>query len=171
MTHPRPVLLVLGVLAVVPLLSAYNVSPVPNVVFNGTKVGSYFGYAIHLKKDGLFVGAPRSNSSLPKQCKIVEPGAVFRCNVINGSCVQYDQLDNRGRESYVNKSGQYFGASLDGVVDSEELVGCAPRFVYEDYDGGVISERAMTGICYARINNSTITLKDAFKSRKCNTSI
>ncbi|XP_053686603.1 integrin alpha-PS4-like [Sabethes cyaneus] len=144
---------------------AYNISPVPNVIFtephnqqNSTKIrSSYFGLSLVLKPNSIFIGAPRSQSTLRKHASIVEGGAIYRCDIRTGRCDQFADLDGGGFESGTIKSGQYLGASMDGLTEGDELVGCAPRLIKGDDE-----RHAMTGACYSKINDTVHNQMQAF---------
>ncbi|XP_058828203.1 integrin alpha-PS5-like [Topomyia yanbarensis] len=166
MTHRLA--LVITVLAAVVgerVTTAYNISPVPNVIFSEPagqvhfpKIrSSYFGLTVHLTRDGILIGAPRAQSSSRRHTTINEPGVLFKCDIRSGFCEQYPALDGGGFESTILKSGQYFGASLDGMRNGEELVACAPRMI-KDID----QQYAMTGSCYTRVNGTTRVQRQAF---------
>ncbi|XP_055629208.1 integrin alpha-PS3-like [Toxorhynchites rutilus septentrionalis] len=162
MSHSTLVVLSVAVI-IAQSAAGYNISPAPNVIFGEPsdrgkipKVrGSYFGLALHLSGDSVFVGAPRAQSTSRKQFTINEPGAIYRCSFGSGLCEQYLELEDRGTEHGVIKSEQYFGATLDG--DEGTIVGCAPRMI-----GGSDDYRAMTGACYTRVNGTTRSQRQAF---------
>ncbi|XP_055609872.1 integrin alpha-PS4-like [Uranotaenia lowii] len=152
------------------LSSAYNISPVPNVVFRVPRLPAdqirnrtYFGMALQLQKSHIFVGAPKASSSSLKLREVREPGAVFRCQFDAAStCEEQTDLSYRGYEDGVIKDGQYFGATLGGLPEEDILVGCAPRMI------GTVDDRySMTGACYTRLQNATSReQRQAFSYRK-----
>lgn len=164
MNHSPLVVLLVAVIVTPRSAAGYNISPVPNIIFvepneprNFPKLrSSYFGLALHLSSGSVFVGAPRAQSSSRKHSSINETGAVYRCSIASERCEQYLALEDRGTEHRIIKSGQYFGASLDGI--GETLVGCAPRMI-----GGNDDYHAMTGSCYTRVNGTTRTQRQAFE--------
>ncbi|XP_068146728.1 integrin alpha-PS3 isoform X2 [Drosophila tropicalis] len=150
----------LVVIGVVNLTLAYNLSPLPNVQINDPQFAtvipkvraSYFGYTINLRPHGIFVGAPRAQSTLEAQRGVNETGAIYKCSLLNGTCSPYvfDALGNRqaAANEYTwdseRKDHQWLGASMDGgTSDSDKLLVCAPRFIAPSN-----SDYHMHGICY-----------------------
>ncbi|XP_063216104.1 integrin alpha-4-like isoform X2 [Bacillus rossius redtenbacheri] len=113
--------------------------------------GSYFGYSVALRGVGradasLVVGAPRANSSFPKDARFVEPGAVYECRK-NGPKWLCGDLDlgpkrlssNVAQYKYkLRKEHAGYGAAIDTQPTSNSpLVVCGPgiknEFLYQTY--------------------------------------
>lgn len=114
---------------------AFNLSPKPNQILrlpSASKTGldafnrsSFFGFSIHLKKTCVFVGAPRANSSVPEQQKIMEPGAIYKCHFDNSTRERCEPfvLDRYGNDDIEMKNHSWLGASMDGNTnDGDKLV-------------------------------------------------
>ncbi|XP_037713736.1 integrin alpha-PS4-like [Drosophila subpulchrella] len=155
-------------------IEAFNISPQPIKTFlypNSSKTehgrSSYFGYSLVIREKSIIVAAPRANSTLPDQSKVIEPGAIFRCLFNDGSCTSYD-VDTKGNHyekastdvlRAKGKDFQWMGGSMDGgTLDSDRFLVCAPRFysaqeVTHDgwkYDSNTTTAAniSMIGICY-----------------------
>ncbi|XP_016952923.1 integrin alpha-PS3-like [Drosophila biarmipes] len=147
-------------MALVYQMEAFNISPHPSLVINypshlntSQRRSSYFGYSLVIRPTSVIVGAPRSESTLPLQKNIDEPGAIFKCNLTSGSCSPY-VLDPRGdvdnynskctTNNFESKGFQWLGGSMDGGTrDTDKLIVCAPRLYARSY------ERVhMIGTCY-----------------------
>ncbi|XP_017027542.1 integrin alpha-PS3-like isoform X1 [Drosophila kikkawai] len=167
--------LALWCLTVVPFPgSSFNLSPRPNLRIldpqpytNMTKVrASYFGFTMSLRPNGIIVGAPRAQSTLVSQRNISEPGAIYRCSLLNGECHPY-VLDETGNLDVpyngvtldsVRHDFQWLGGSMDGGTrDTDKLLVCAPRF-YAPGD----KDYHLHGICYWVQDTLDSTPKNVF---------
>lgn len=168
MTHRLTV--VLTAFVCVGHIAAYNISPVPNVIFtepsnhrNASQVKkSYFGLAVHLTKSSIFIGAPRAITYSQRYNAVNDSGLIYQCDVSSGFCAHYLGMEDRSFANEVLMSGQYFGATMDGLVDQEVFVACAPRMTADE------NLYAMVGACYTRVNGTTYNQLQAFNYRKCN---
>lgn len=132
-------------LMLIPLAVTFNLSPSPNIIIKKPPLqtflpqtrSSYFGYAINLRRNSVIIGAPRAQSTLAKQRKVEETGAVFKCNFHDDQpCHPYHfDLDGNTRientESDYNsekKDFQMLGAAMDGHgSEMDRFVVCAPK--------------------------------------------
>ncbi|XP_076053792.1 integrin alpha-5-like isoform X2 [Oratosquilla oratoria] len=123
----------------------------------------YFGYSVALYRSGdqagVFVGAPRGNSSVPSSpvFGLTEPGRVFLCPLrpSQAPCtpIEVDSTGNDnggfpGNQWRDRKDFQWLGGSLDvvGIGPEAPILTCAPRWVNSlraEKDG-----YSMNGACY-----------------------
>ncbi|XP_065080456.1 integrin alpha-PS5-like [Ochlerotatus camptorhynchus] len=166
MTHRLTV--VLTAFEIVGNIVGYNISPVPNVIFtepanhrNTPHVKkSYFGLAVHLTKSSVFIGAPRAITYSQRYNAVNNSGLIYQCDVSSGFCENYLQMEDRSFVNEILMSGQYFGATLDGLANEEVFVACAPRMTADE------NRYAMVGACYTRVNGTTYNQMQAFNYRK-----
>ncbi|XP_064088838.1 integrin alpha-PS3-like [Macrobrachium nipponense] len=132
--------------------SAFNLEPESAQIFSdptaGTGRESYFGFSVALQKNALdnsnwlVVGAPRANSSSYKPTVVMEPGAIFKCNLQNDTIpCQELRIDQAGICSTVNwrylgclehMDFGWLGSSLDSQPSRKDnrqaTATCAPRW-------------------------------------------
>ena len=124
----------LRLLLVVCATAAYNLGVDNLQLFrypggSGSSRASYFGFSAALiGKDGLLVGAPRANSTLPGGRSFVEPGAVYRCFIkkeTDGYCEEanMDTWYNttrvfRSRFVSQKRDHAWFGATLTAAEEA-----------------------------------------------------
>ncbi|EAT33082.1 AAEL014660-PA, partial [Aedes aegypti] len=148
--------------------AGYNISPVPNVIFkkpgnrwtSSEHKQSYFGLAVHLKESALYVGAPKATTFSRRYNTFNDSGVVYECGVLSSSCEVYSQLEDRNFVADALMSGQYFGATLDGLTENDALVACTPRLIVGS------NRHAATGACYTTVNGSIYNQQQALKYRK-----
>ncbi|XP_068247139.1 integrin alpha-PS3-like isoform X1 [Palaemon carinicauda] len=147
---------------------AFNLEPESYKVFEDPLVfefswgrETYFGFSVSLQKnfmDGsawLLVGAPRANSSYyPDPRDVMEPGAIFKCNVQNSSCEEL-WIDQNGSDCPKDtgfcykdmKNNGWLGASIDtqqAYDGGRQASGvCAPRWINQYF-----GKYYMNGACY-----------------------
>lgn len=121
------------------LVGGFNIDTKSAVVHRGIP-GSMFGFSVALYRDGskngLLVGAPRTQTSQPN---VTNGGAVFLCGTDATSDCRIVPFDLSGSNSKVvsnrlhytdDKSNQWFGATVEASTETGLVVACAPRYVY-----------------------------------------
>ncbi|XP_017786774.1 PREDICTED: integrin alpha-PS2-like, partial [Nicrophorus vespilloides] len=118
-------------------VEGFNLETANHVRHNGPS-SSMFGFTVATYKERgnswVLVGAPEAQNDY--QPTVRRGGAVYRCTIgedDNCQMVPFDRkgsnLDTQGRE-IDNKSGQWFGATLNSAGENGPVVACAPRYVY-----------------------------------------
>ncbi|KAK7074650.1 hypothetical protein SK128_017829 [Halocaridina rubra] len=155
-------------------ISAFNLEPQSAKIFTDPTMEqsywgrqSYFGFSVSLQRnthnDGkwLVVGAPRANSSQYSSSTIPEPGAIFRCDLIDNqsTCIELriDQSGNTYSPSqqadfsyYDLKNEGWLGGAMDSqptYQEGRQATGvCAPRWINQVYIH--YNAYQMNGACY-----------------------
>lgn len=169
MTH-RIFIILVWLLIMSQTTSCFNLSPIPNVVlrkpnertFVPQNISSYFGYSVNLRKTNVMVGAPKAQSSQKNQKGINETGAVYRCNLNNRICTNFN-VDTEGNKNELRKDYQMLGAAMDGhESEADRFVVCAPKLNME-YHKNDVTTHYLFGICYWVANtNSKLTKQQSF---------
>ncbi|XP_032222395.1 integrin alpha-6 [Nematostella vectensis] len=123
---------------------AFNIDTNLPLVRQNDQKGSYFGFSVaqHQASNSdssvtswLLVGAPKANVSEMLTKNIVNPGAVYKCDLTKPDCEQID-FDTGGNtvdadnEELDDKSNMWFGVSLHSSGLDGTVLSCAHRYLY-----------------------------------------
>ncbi|NP_999642.1 alphaP integrin precursor [Strongylocentrotus purpuratus] len=132
---------------------AFNFDLRAPVKFDGPQ-GSLFGFSVAQHRDQntdwVLIGAPEAPTTQPG---VTNGGAVYKCPVTplsgSGPCEQVP-FDTTGNTEVLDKSNQWFGATLASSGPDGRILACAPRLVW--LQTSTISptdkEREPTGTCF-----------------------
>nr|AAC23572.1 alpha integrin subunit SU2 [Lytechinus variegatus] len=114
--------------------------------------GSMFGFSVAQHRDGntdwALVGAPEASTN---QSGVTKGGAVYSvCRPLSGPSVcEQIPFDKTGNINNVDKSNQWFGATVASGGANGQILACAPRLVWvETASVTMRQEREPTGTCF-----------------------